>query len=390
MGECPLQPLIPLFLVLGGLSGLVKNVLLITENIVKQKSSTISSRIRHPKLLIRIWRVGNFLFNLFLFAWVIGGSYYVYSIYREVVTTDYSTCNVILYKFAFSIVTCSYVILVLVFTCTFVIAGASLRRMKTHTTPPQTRENGQNAASADGTRSEADGELENVVSVEYSERGFEVEGVAGEGVVSDVETQEGGGGGGGGGGTGREEEDSFPPTSSAVVRESLDVSAMADMDQQAVSTGNLTSHRPQSSELRLAVHSSEQQLRPDMQQQYHGPRLARSLMRFESCPYPSYPLRHASFGSNDSGLLSSQSAYASRFKPMAGPISFSQFLSQTQKNANCPHSSFRSLCESYDMDLRRCSLGLPRNSSFREDGTGSNRSSLYNTIHSDGCSITAV
>lgn len=390
MGECPLQPLVPLFLVVGGLAGIIKTVLLITENIVRQKASTLYSRVRHPKVIVRMWKVGNLFFNLFLLALIITGSYWVYSIYGEAVATGYSTCNTVLYKFAFSFVTCSYVILLVMFSCTFFMAGASLRRRKAHTrTTSQARtarENGGNAESAEGTRGVADGELENVhvVSVEYGERGFEMEGVVSG--TEDAETQEGGGDGTG------EEADSFPPAADAV-RTSLHVAGRMDMDQQAVSTGNLTSapnhHRPQPSDLRLGTHSSELRL-PDMHQQYRGPRMARSLMRFESCPYPSYPLRHASFGSNDSGLLPiSQSARTSRFKYTAGPISFSQFLSQTQ-NANCPHSSFRSLCESYDMDPRRCSLRLPRNSSFREEGTDSNRSSLYNTVHSDGFSITAV
>lgn len=403
MGECPQQPLLPLFLVTGGLAGIVKNVLLITENIIKQKSSTLISRVRHPKIIICMWRIGNFFFNLVLLAWLVTGSYWVYKMYREVVATDYATCNEVLYKFTFSFVTCSFVIMLMIFSCTFFMAGSSLRKRKTHRTiSPQAgsqtvRASGEITELADNTRGEVNREVENMMSVEYGERDYE--GVAGDDVVGSgmetAESQEGGGasGDGGGGGTDWEEVDSFPL---AAITGS--VPARMDMEDQAVSTGNLTnptSHHSRPSELRWGTHNSELRLpnvQQQQQQQYHSPRMTRSLMRFESCPCPNYPLRHASLGSNDFGLLpnTNQSAYASRYKQMAGPVSFSQFLSHTQKNRNSPHSSFRSLCEAYDVDPRCSSLQLPRNSSFREQGTESNRSSLYNTVHSDGFSITAV
>lgn len=319
------------------------------------------------------------LFNLFTLAWVVVGSYWVYSIYRETVSDGYSNCNIVLYKLSFSFVTCSYIVLLLMFLWMFCLASASLRRRKNRASE---RASGENRARGNGMADSAvgsaedssrTGEPESVVSGVHAGVDLELEGVVLEDVVSV---------GGAGVEERAEQDDEFPAVS---IRESLAASVAENMEQQALSTGNLTNHQHHSNE-GMTAHSSELQL-PDVQRQ---PRTL--LFRFDSSPCPRYPLRQASFGSNDSSLPSSRPTHTTSFKEMRSAMSFSQFLSQTQLSMN-HHRSIPSLSESYsyNLDPRHYPLQLPRNDSFREEsGCDSNRSSLYNTIHSDGYSITAV
>ncbi len=127
MHNCPLEPLIPVYLIIGGISGIFKNVLLIFENIIKRYSEQLSSRVAHSKCVVYMWRVFNLVFNLFMLAWTIAGGYWVYHIYTEVTNSEYSQCTELLYKFGFGIVTSSYILLLLTCACVCCCAGICLK-----------------------------------------------------------------------------------------------------------------------------------------------------------------------------------------------------------------------------------------------------------------------
>ena len=439
LGKCPRQPSIPLFLVVGGLAGGIKIVLLIIKSVVRRKKSSLLPRVQHPRLLVRAWRVGNLIFNLLLFAWLVAGSYWVYDVYKDLVTTGFVTCDKVVYKFAFSCITCGYVIFVTMFSWTFFMAGTSLSRRKARrhggTTDSRDERRRRNVAIAEGirVREEAREETGGVESAAEH-----VEGVSGSVPSSgeDAGRESGGRGEGEGEGDGRDLH-----TSAAPVTVEIAVEVEVENDLQAASSGNLydpshqhhsssntrlaahqsdlhdPSHQHQhwqhhrSSNTRLAAHHSDlhlPQTHPPHHHQYHTPRTTHSLLRLrdrESYPtsHPSYSLRHTSFGSNDSGLLQSRHSAHAHLQPRAA--SFSQFLpAHTQKaTSNHSQSSIQSLCEAWNLNPRSYSLQLrsggpregesgPREgeSGPREGESESNRSSLYNTIRSDGFSITAV
>ncbi len=125
--DCTLEPFIPIYLIVGGISGILKNVLLIIENIIKRYSDQLSSQIQHTKYVVYVWRVFNLLFNLFMLAWTIAGGYWVYHVYTDVTPSGYSECAELLYKFGFGIVTSSYILLLLTCACVCCCAGICLK-----------------------------------------------------------------------------------------------------------------------------------------------------------------------------------------------------------------------------------------------------------------------
>lgn len=100
-----------------GISGALKNIALVFENIVKRMSRHISvesaRRLRYIKFT---WRGFNLVFDVFLIAWILTGSYWIYHVYEEV-DPDYENCHETLYKFAFAVITSSYILFVLMCCC---------------------------------------------------------------------------------------------------------------------------------------------------------------------------------------------------------------------------------------------------------------------------------
>ena len=62
-----------------------------------------------------------------MLAWIITGSYWIYHVYAEVNDSNFTNCNELLYKFAFGILTSSYILLTLMCCCTCA-CGLCLRR----------------------------------------------------------------------------------------------------------------------------------------------------------------------------------------------------------------------------------------------------------------------
>lgn len=127
VNDCPSEPFIPIYLIVGGISGIIKNIGLILENIVQRYSDRLSSYFKHSKYFIYLWRAVNLIFNLFMLAWTIAGGYWVYHIYTSVTSKEYRYCNELLYKFGFGIVTSSYILLFLTTVCACCCIGVCLK-----------------------------------------------------------------------------------------------------------------------------------------------------------------------------------------------------------------------------------------------------------------------
>ena len=147
---------------------MLKNVLLIVENVLKRHSRKLTRRFKRHKWIVYVWRTFNLIFNLFMLAWIITGSYWIFSSYATVHRNDFMDCNELLYKFGFSIVISSYILLVLMCCCTCICAGICLRRNKDQDGEDdeggeEEEEEGEGDYREGGSRNfgESEGELEN-------------------------------------------------------------------------------------------------------------------------------------------------------------------------------------------------------------------------------------
>lgn len=138
------------------MSGILKNILLIIENIVQRYSDRLAPHVKHTKHIVYVWRAFNLLFNLFMLAWTIAGSYWVYHVYTEVTNSGYSQCIELVYKFAFGIVTSSYILLLLTCMCVCCCAGICLKVNKR----TGSREGSRSSGDEDGRLSVRDSEGE--------------------------------------------------------------------------------------------------------------------------------------------------------------------------------------------------------------------------------------
>jgi hypothetical protein len=405
--DCPLQPFVPIFIIIGGLAGVIKTVLLLSENVMRKNAVAISTRLRHPKLLVRFWRVSNVIFDVFMLSWMVAGSYWIYSIYRQVVVTDYSTCNVVLYKISFSFVTCSYVLVLLVFSWTAYLGISALMRRRKRVSRSTNEGAGDDQRGGGGSAEEEGG---HVTSVDRGEQAVSValEGTVLEGVVSAVPHNEPGvgvevvasddvgvvpiEGEASNEGTDNRRRDNIP-ASSAEERVGDRISDVDHVDNVFHSSPHLDrhpsapSHQPTTAFRLHRYHSatttsvqyhsnieatssphlhqpngeanlSSAHLQVPSCQQHH-----RTSLRLESVPYQTSIQQ--SFGSNGFGVLSNPF--------MQSAVSASTLQVPAQKDTTHTHS-VPSLVESH---------------SFYLDLTGS-RDHLYNTVHTEGYSITAV
>lgn len=128
VNKCPLQPNIPIFLIVSGLSVMLKTILLIVHSIILRNSTFSSTSYSRSGLKTSMcaWSVFNTVFNLFLLAWTIAGSCWVYGNYREVIKSGDLACNKFLYKFTFTVITSSYILLLLL-CCACLFVGTCYR-----------------------------------------------------------------------------------------------------------------------------------------------------------------------------------------------------------------------------------------------------------------------
>jgi len=119
INSCPAQPLIPIFLIVGGLITVFKVIVLVFEGLAWRNSSYFTSRLKPIKQVVIAccWRTGSALFNLVLVAWIATAGYWTFSEYNEVARFGYFNCNETLYKFSFSVLTLGAATLVIWFLC---------------------------------------------------------------------------------------------------------------------------------------------------------------------------------------------------------------------------------------------------------------------------------
>ncbi|AWO97569.1 Hypothetical protein SMAX5B_001488 [Scophthalmus maximus] len=112
--DCPVQRLIPIYLIVSGVFGMLLAVLSCLPCAQEPKDGT-SNRL---SCVCMAW---NSLTAFFLFCWFIAGNVWIYSIYEpnynQTATDAGPYCNRTLYLFAFWITTLAYILLGLALFC---------------------------------------------------------------------------------------------------------------------------------------------------------------------------------------------------------------------------------------------------------------------------------
>jgi hypothetical protein len=124
--NCPIQPMIPIWLIVHGSAGILNSIITLTNNfIIKIKSKT------SPILQYSSCSIG-----LFFLVWLILGDIWIYSIWNKVEYNSNSTqfyCDQLTYNIAFwpisawntmLILGCGYFILICCFSCCIVMYSA--------------------------------------------------------------------------------------------------------------------------------------------------------------------------------------------------------------------------------------------------------------------------
>ncbi|XP_059153139.1 transmembrane protein 272-like isoform X2 [Physella acuta] len=110
--DCPLERMIPIYLIVAGSFGCVKNLFNLVQRFCKSKEEMEEERKKVNPL--------EQLVNCFLFAWFIVGCVYIYRNYDEVsydpLKTDHY-CDKTLYLFAFWVTTAVYIIMAMSCCC---------------------------------------------------------------------------------------------------------------------------------------------------------------------------------------------------------------------------------------------------------------------------------
>ena len=130
MRQCPIEPHIPVFLIVYGICGIVKSVeTLIKQVLVCTKPACIKTCRSHPQLkyLLLTWRIVDFVFNLVLLSWSIAGSYWIFHVYHDLMEMNFDSayCHPVLYKFSFGMMICVYIVVALTCCC---VCGCALCR----------------------------------------------------------------------------------------------------------------------------------------------------------------------------------------------------------------------------------------------------------------------
>merc|ERR1711962_1865020 len=112
LNDCPVEPSIPIFLIVGGSFSVLKYILNLGTASRSRRTNPDEPPPTHP---------GQYLINCFLCAWFITGCVWVYRIYPPVLAEDQSDdpryCNKLVYQFAFWLITSAYIFLGLFTSC---------------------------------------------------------------------------------------------------------------------------------------------------------------------------------------------------------------------------------------------------------------------------------
>ena len=119
VNDCPFQPFIPIYLIIAGVLGIIKNISQIGEKLLlpivrrKVKEDTF-------KKCYLIWKTVNIIYTFLMFSCLVVGSYFIYSNYGKLNNSgNYRSdlCHEGLYRFAFGITTASFVLATLLVCC---------------------------------------------------------------------------------------------------------------------------------------------------------------------------------------------------------------------------------------------------------------------------------
>lgn len=108
--DCPVEPFIPIYLIVGGSFGMLKTIIVLC-----QRARTHEDDIDMDEDQSMSTKFIDGVLNLFLFTWFIAGNIWVYSKYRPNPSPPPSDplnyCNPTLYLFAFWVITASYILM---------------------------------------------------------------------------------------------------------------------------------------------------------------------------------------------------------------------------------------------------------------------------------------
>ena len=122
--ECPVEPFIPVYLIVGGSFGILKTTVEIIRRLLYNGDVFSSEEKEDSQAEDRSigWMFFDGILSLFLFSWFIAGNIWIYSKYKPNFVAPHhqplNYCNKILYLFAFWVVTGSYVIMIVICFCT--------------------------------------------------------------------------------------------------------------------------------------------------------------------------------------------------------------------------------------------------------------------------------
>lgn len=123
---CPVEPFIPIYLIVGGSFGIVKMVSLITQRTAYNGSIFADNEECSDEERPIVWMFVDGVLNLFLFTWFVAGNIWVYSKYPPNFVPPphepLNYCNKTVYMFSFWVITASYGILGLICLCTCCLA----------------------------------------------------------------------------------------------------------------------------------------------------------------------------------------------------------------------------------------------------------------------------
>ncbi|XP_035687796.1 transmembrane protein 272-like [Branchiostoma floridae] len=110
--DCPIQRMIPIYLLVFGCFGILKNIISLYERYKNHRENETENNAKQNPLEVMI--------NCFLLAWFIAGNYWIYSVHRAVNMDDPTHeyyCDPTAYLFAFWVTTTAYIFVGLLIIC---------------------------------------------------------------------------------------------------------------------------------------------------------------------------------------------------------------------------------------------------------------------------------
>ena len=119
LNECPEGKYIPVYLVVGGIFGILKQLLHLSTKVRSRNEQELEQLRQSPT---------QTLLNCFILGWFLIGSFCIYRIYEPNYdpTQGAKYCNRTLYLFAFWLITSSYLILAITVVALFAISIISI------------------------------------------------------------------------------------------------------------------------------------------------------------------------------------------------------------------------------------------------------------------------